>query len=581
MCIRDRYMGDVFTLLHEHGLVGHLTQEDAMRELLGRVIDLVKSGRATETPLFCAVVFAFFNTAAETLGFEALSEHLGVIEALVRRTLVSAPTPVRGDTFALVNMMAFLRRTFLFLEVFPKDFEKTIVNDVLRVGAARLEAVRRINPETTPPDLVDQFTELFATEFGETISRVSLCPQTSVDETLLYSLLRAPFPTVQKATFFLLKHLYNVRCLFTGVEVPKGSLASKEASAVLQEGRCLPLDVIQFLENFEPGRAHDGSPTLEDEEIIGEDADADDEAEALCTTENLGYVITMAALLCKLKTPITSNADFEVCRQGLDLYITSTREVSYGFLQTCFRWVKAMRLSESEMRETVKNEDVTEVSPEALESLSKESFFKLLVQTVYLFATRFPVLLRRWCEETDKGTEKNARFVVSQFISAALFGYEIRLIEEKQEEWRSEDFSIYCVRNTREIIAEFLKEGARVGIGLKVPANYPLSVIELSELKEVKMDAVKMKKWLLRMQTLLNRENQSILAALLLWRGNVEKEFEGLEECAICYYIINSGKELPRKACRTCRKKFHTSCIQKWFSSSNKSECPLCKSSFL
>lgn len=46
----------------------------------------------------------------------------------------------------------------------------------------------------------------------------------------------------------------------------------------------------------------------------------------------------------------------------------------------------------------------------------------------------------------------------------------------------------------------------------------------------------------------------------------------------MCYYIIHSSGELPKMQCKTCKHKFHSSCIQKWFQTSNKSECPLCKS---
>lgn len=67
-----------------------------------------------------------------------------------------------------------------------------------------------------------------------------------------------------------------------------------------------------------------------------------------------------------------------------------------------------------------------------------------------------------------------------------------------------------------------------------------------------------------------------------MWKDNLDKELEGLDECAICYYVINSTSgELPKLPCKTCKKKFHSSCIHRWFKSSNKSECPLCKSQFL
>ncbi|KAK2527212.1 Ltn1 [Columba guinea] len=75
--------------------------------------------------------------------------------------------------------------------------------------------------------------------------------------------------------------------------------------------------------------------------------------------------------------------------------------------------------------------------------------------------------------------------------------------------------------------------------------------------------------------------NGSIMEGLSLWKNNVDKRFEGVEDCMICYSVIHSSNySLPKKACRTCKKKFHSACLYKWFTSSNKSTCPLCRETF-
>uniref|UniRef100_A0A4W4E597 E3 ubiquitin-protein ligase listerin n=1 Tax=Electrophorus electricus TaxID=8005 RepID=A0A4W4E597_ELEEL len=76
-------------------------------------------------------------------------------------------------------------------------------------------------------------------------------------------------------------------------------------------------------------------------------------------------------------------------------------------------------------------------------------------------------------------------------------------------------------------------------------------------------------------------QNGSIMEGLSLWKNNVEKRFEGVEDCMICFSVIHgSNYSLPKKACRTCKKKFHSACLYKWFTSSNKSTCPLCRDTF-
>lgn len=89
----------------------------------------------------------------------------------------------------------------------------------------------------------------------------------------------------------------------------------------------------------------------------------------------------------------------------------------------------------------------------------------------------------------------------------------------------------------------------------------------------------KLRKWLLSVTAFLANQNGSIAEAIALWQRNVQKEFEGVEECLICYSIVSaSDGKLPKMHCRTCSKRFHGSCLYKWFQSSGKSNCPHCQS---
>lgn len=52
------------------------------------------------------------------------------------------------------------------------------------------------------------------------------------------------------------------------------------------------------------------------------------------------------------------------------------------------------------------------------------------------------------------------------------------------------------------------------------------------------------------------------MEGLALWKNNVDKRFEGVEDCMICFSVIHgSNYSLPKKACRTCKKKFHSACL--------------------
>lgn len=57
-------------------------------------------------------------------------------------------------------------------------------------------------------------------------------------------------------------------------------------------------------------------------------------------------------------------------------------------------------------------------------------------------------------------------------------------------------------------------------------------------------------------------QNGSIMEGLALWKNNVDKRFEGVEDCMICFSVIHGfNYSLPKKACRTCKKKFHSACL--------------------
>lgn len=76
-------------------------------------------------------------------------------------------------------------------------------------------------------------------------------------------------------------------------------------------------------------------------------------------------------------------------------------------------------------------------------------------------------------------------------------------------------------------------------------------------------------------------QNGALAEAIGIWKRNFDKEFEGVEECPICYSVIHTANHsLPRLACKTCKHKFHSACLYKWFSTSHKSTCPLCQSPF-
>ena len=61
---------------------------------------------------------------------------------------------------------------------------------------------------------------------------------------------------------------------------------------------------------------------------------------------------------------------------------------------------------------------------------------------------------------------------------------------------------------------------------------------------------------------LLGQQDGTILDGVLLWQQNLDRHFEGVECCPICYSLFHiSDHSLPRLACKTCHNKFHSACM--------------------
>ncbi|KAI9139465.1 hypothetical protein BKA69DRAFT_1085574 [Paraphysoderma sedebokerense] len=135
--------------------------------------------------------------------------------------------------------------------------------------------------------------------------------------------------------------------------------------------------------------------------------------------------------------------------------------------------------------------------------------------------------------------------------------------------------------NVSEINAVYKIEDTSIEMTIKLPNNYPLRQVEVEGGKRAGVSEGRWRSWLLSCQAIMSAQNGSILDALRIFQRNVSLHFEGVGECSICYSIVGViDKSLPNRPCKTCKNKFHSACLYKWFKSSNQSTCPLCRSLF-
>uniref|UniRef100_A0A4W4E3K3 E3 ubiquitin-protein ligase listerin n=1 Tax=Electrophorus electricus TaxID=8005 RepID=A0A4W4E3K3_ELEEL len=203
-----------------------------------------------------------------------------------------------------------------------------------------------------------------------------------------------------------------------------------------------------------------------------------------------------------------------------------------------------------------------------------------LACSVYYCALKdLPAMVRLWWTSQEKRVFSTVDKFTSKYVSGVLSAQEIASVQSSTQTFQS--MTVKARSATREVIATYSVDDIFIELVIQLPQNYPLGSISVESGRRVGVAVQQWRNWMLQLSTYLTHQNGSIMEGLSLWKNNVEKRFEGVEDCMICFSVIHgSNYSLPKKACRTCKKKFHSACLYKWFTSSNKSTCPLCRDTF-
>lgn len=211
----------------------------------------------------------------------------------------------------------------------------------------------------------------------------------------------------------------------------------------------------------------------------------------------------------------------------------------------------------------------------------------------------FPVLARKWWNGIDSKFAQVVDRITTNYISPILSAEELNALIASKE--KDGNMNIRVLMNSREVIASYVIENVRMEIQLKLANNHPLGVIKIESKKHLggKLQGFEIVK---QLSIYLSHQNGRLTDGIAMWKRNLDKKYEGIEECFICYSVVQlENLQLPKLSCKACKKKFHCKCIYtlillsyeliinqnisatclyRWFSSSNKSTCPLCRSDF-
>uniref|UniRef100_A0A0A1X441 E3 ubiquitin-protein ligase listerin n=1 Tax=Zeugodacus cucurbitae TaxID=28588 RepID=A0A0A1X441_ZEUCU len=191
---------------------------------------------------------------------------------------------------------------------------------------------------------------------------------------------------------------------------------------------------------------------------------------------------------------------------------------------------------------------------------------------------KLPAVVRKWWSVSPSRQKAFVDKLTTNYVSPLICEEELKSIGANKE--RHENMQVAVHYSTREVIATYFIDDVRTELTITLPSNYPLGPIKVDCGKSIggrlssRTDGMQLALFLMH-------QNGTIIDGLALWKNNLDKKFEGVEECYVCYTVINQDTyQLPKLTCKTCKKKFHGSCLYKWFTTSSKSTCPICRNVF-
>lgn len=188
----------------------------------------------------------------------------------------------------------------------------------------------------------------------------------------------------------------------------------------------------------------------------------------------------------------------------------------------------------------------------------------------------FPTLAKNWWEMSCPNYYRDP---IRDFVEANVAPELLR--RELQRIKTASSFGEMSVKGSlisREVTALYSQDDFTLSVIIKLPSSFPFRRAEVDCSKTLGVPENRWKRWSLQITQMLNNQGGSLSDALLLWKENVDKEFEGIEPCPVCYSVLHvKTHKLPEMQCKTCQNRFHFDCLTQWFRSSGKSACVLCQ----
>jgi len=202
---------------------------------------------------------------------------------------------------------------------------------------------------------------------------------------------------------------------------------------------------------------------------------------------------------------------------------------------------------------------------------------------IFLVLVRsMPAFVRDWwSDSSDRKLKLTMEKYVEAHFAPSIVAHHVAGVTSSAAGNTFDNMTIKAGANSKQVTAVYKIEEMSIEMCIKFPLSFPLRPVVVEGGNRVGVTESQWRRWLLSMTTVIASQNGTIIEALQMWKQDADKMFEGIEECAICYCVISTvDRSLPKSACKTCKHKFHSSCLYKWFKSSSQSSCPLCRNLF-
>ena len=209
-------------------------------------------------------------------------------------------------------------------------------------------------------------------------------------------------------------------------------------------------------------------------------------------------------------------------------------------------------------------------------SIHELSVTQLATLSLFRTVEVLPSLCRRWWENDCPRVYAGAvQVLVESFVAPEIFKREI---DRMRTSTLFGKMTVSANVTSREITATYVQDDFTLKVIILLPSAFPFRSAEVDCSKTLGVPQSRWKRWSLQITMMLNSQGGTLQDALLLWKDNVDKEFEGVEPCPVCYSVLHvKSHKLPILQCKTCNNRFHAECLTEWFRSSGKSQCVLCQ----